>query len=143
DSHFEQLARLKEVAAQDYVDYLLGASKEKFLLFAHHLPMLDAVTLAVTRRNVDCIRIDGSTKVEDRPGLVQRFQEEPSCRVAVLSIMAAGEGLTLTAAARVVFCELCPAVPGVIEQAEARVHRLGQKAGQVDIHFLVVEGTHD
>merc|ERR1712224_69290 len=48
-----------------------------------------------------------------------------------------------TSAALCVFCELCPAVPGVIEQAEARIHRLGQQASQVDIHFLIVEGTRD
>merc|ERR1712187_912255 len=68
---------------------------------------------------------------------------QAECRVAVLSITAAGEGLSLTEASLCVFCELCPAVPGVIEQAEARVHRIGQKAGEVDVHYLVVEGTHD
>eukprot|EP00440_Ansanella_granifera_P020168 gb/GFBE01021908.1/.p1 GENE.gb/GFBE01021908.1/~~gb/GFBE01021908.1/.p1 ORF type:complete len:734 (+),score=132.47 gb/GFBE01021908.1/:1-2202(+) len=143
DQHFRQLAQLKQAAVQEYIDYVLDASNEKFLLFAHHISMLDALTAALTQRGVTNIRIDGSTKVDERPKLVQRFQEQPSCRVAVLSILAAGEGLTLTAASRVLFCELCPAVPGVIEQAEARVHRLGQKAGSVDVQFLVVEGTRD
>lgn len=79
----------------------------------------------------------------DRQELVHRFQAEPACRVAVLSILAAGEGLSFTAASLCVFCELCPAVPGVIEQAEARIHRIGQKASHIDVHFLVVDGTRD
>jgi len=143
DEHFKQLARVKEAAAQDYTEYLIDASGQKFLLFAHHISMLDALEKTLNKREVDCIRIDGSTPVAERLGLVRRFQADPSCRVAVLAVLAAGEGLTLTAASLCVFCELCPAVPGVIEQAEARVHRLGQKAADVDVHFLVVDGTRD
>eukprot|EP00931_Biecheleriopsis_adriatica_P102645 TRINITY_DN7758_c0_g1_i1.p1 TRINITY_DN7758_c0_g1~~TRINITY_DN7758_c0_g1_i1.p1 ORF type:complete len:727 (-),score=171.73 TRINITY_DN7758_c0_g1_i1:97-2211(-) len=143
DDHFRLLSKLKEAATQEYVDYLLEASEEKFLLFAHHISMLDALSAVLDRHGTSHIRIEGATKVEERVKLIQKFQEDPRCRVAVLSVTAAGEGITLTAAARVVFCELCPAVPGVIEQAEARVHRLGQRAGSVDVHFLVVEGTGD
>jgi len=143
EQHFEVLASLKEAAALDYVQYLLDGSSGKFLLFAHHLSMLNCLQRLLEKNRVDYIRIDGATPVSVRPSLVERFQTQPSCRVGVLSILAAGEGLTLTAASVCVFCELCPAVPGVIEQAEARIHRLGQKAAQVDVHYLVVEGTRD
>jgi len=143
EEYFRQLASLKEAAAQDYAEYLIDASGKKFLLFAHHISMLDALESTCRKREVGCIRIDGSTPVDERLGLVHRFQSDPSCRVAVLAVLAAGEGLTLTAASLCVFCELCPAVPGVIEQAEARVHRIGQQAAGVDVHFLVVDGTRD
>ena len=63
------------------------------------------------------IRIDGSTKQTDRPKLVTLFQEDPGCRVALLSITACGQGLTLTAATAVVFAELYW-VPGQMQQAE-------------------------
>jgi len=44
-------------------------------------------------------------------------------------------GLNLTAADTVVFAELCWS-PSAIEQAEARVHRLGQSSSHVAIHYL-------
>jgi SNF2 family DNA or RNA helicase len=49
-----------------------------------------------TRSKVKFIRIDGATAPEKRQGLVRMFQENASCRAAVLSITSAGVGLTLT-----------------------------------------------
>ena len=82
------------------------------------------------------IRIDGMTDPKLRDGMRKRFQEDASCRVAVLSIKAAGTGLTLTAASTVLFAELTW-VPGEIQQAEDRVHRIGQE-NHVNIQFLMV-----
>ena len=82
------------------------------------------------------IRIDGSTDPRLRDDMRKRFQEDESCRVAVLSIRAAGTGLTLTAASTVLFAELTW-VPGEIQQAEDRVHRIGQQ-DSVNIQFLMV-----
>ena len=63
------------------------------------------------------------------------------CRAAVLSITAAGVGLTLHAANCVVFTELYWN-PGQLLQAEDRVHRVGQQL-QVDIKYLICTGTLD
>lgn len=71
-------------------------------------PMLTprAAQHALERRRVDLIRIDGQTAPEERTIQCSRFQENPRCRAAVLSVTAAGTGLTLTAASRVFFAEL-------------------------------------
>ena len=50
------------------------------------------------RKKVKFIRIDGSTPPETRAGLVDKFQLNSDVRVAILSINAAGTGLTLTVA---------------------------------------------
>uniref|UniRef100_A0A4W4H018 SWI/SNF-related matrix-associated actin-dependent regulator of chromatin subfamily A-like protein 1 n=1 Tax=Electrophorus electricus TaxID=8005 RepID=A0A4W4H018_ELEEL len=100
----------------------------------HMLPYNDNVT-------VGYIRVDGSTPSAERQQLCERFQFSPQCRVAVLSIMAANMGLTLHAADLVVFAELFWN-PGILIQAEDRVHRIGQTSC-VDIHYLVAKGTAD
>lgn len=35
---------------------------QKFIVFAHHMVMLDAICDCLLKNNVDFIRIDGSTK---------------------------------------------------------------------------------
>ncbi len=66
---------------------------------------------------------------------VKKFQNKASVRVGILSMTAAGVGLTLTAASTVIFAEL-HWTPGVLAQAEDRCHRIGQ-TNAVNIMFCV------
>ena len=71
------------------------------------------------------IRIDGDTPQTKRAQLVDAFQEDSDVKVAVLGLKACCTGLTLHAASTVVFAETYW-VPGIVLQAEDRVHRVGQ-----------------
>ncbi|XP_054033054.1 DNA annealing helicase and endonuclease ZRANB3 [Dryobates pubescens] len=152
ESHFSQVMNLitymyketaiaKAGAVKDYIKMMLENDKLKFLVFAHHLSMLQACTQAVIESKVRYIRIDGSVPSAERIHLANQFQKDPDTRVAILSIKAAGQGLTFTAATHVVFAELYWD-PGHIKQAEDRAHRIGQ-CSSVNIHFLIAKGTMD
>uniref|UniRef100_A0A8C5L346 Helicase ATP-binding domain-containing protein n=1 Tax=Jaculus jaculus TaxID=51337 RepID=A0A8C5L346_JACJA len=114
---FKQTAIAKAGAVKDYIKMMLQNDSLKFLVFAHHLTMLQACTEAVIENKTRYIRIDGSVPSSERIHLVNQFQKDPDTRVAILSIQAAGQGLTFTAASHVVFAELYWD-PGHIKQAE-------------------------
>ncbi|EGG19971.1 SNF2-related domain-containing protein [Cavenderia fasciculata] len=130
----------KLAAAKSYTTQLILENK-KFLLFAHHSDVLNGLEQEIRSHQISYIRIDGSTPPAVREANVTRFQNQPKCQVALLSITAAGTGLTLTASSLVVFAELYW-TPGVLRQAEDRVHRIGQK-NEVNIHYLIGKGTLD
>nr|DBA19612.1 TPA: hypothetical protein GDO54_015415 [Pyxicephalus adspersus] len=138
---YNRTAEAKIRCVIEYIMDLLESGREKFLVFAHHKLVLDSVCDELGKKNVSFIRIDGNTSSADRQSLCQKFQLSDKVSVAVLSITAANMGLTLSSADLVVFAELFWN-PGVLIQAEDRVHRIGQTSS-VNIHYLVAKGTAD
>ncbi|EGB11699.1 hypothetical protein AURANDRAFT_1193, partial [Aureococcus anophagefferens] len=136
------LAKAPAVAA--YALELLANEGAKILLFAHHVAVLDALEADLVRGlkgSSAHFRIDGSTPPAERQRLVESFQNDPKVRCALLSVTAAGVGLTLTAASAVLFAEL-HWTPGVLVQAEDRAHRIGQRSS-VNVHYLVLKDEKD
>lgn len=138
DAHFEHRRLMmqayqssgigKASAVADFLlDWLAGSATQKILVFAHHQDVMDTLEKAVAKKykGVGHIRIDGSVPSNERAVRVRKFQTSPQVRVAILSMTAAGVGLTLTAASSVLFAEL-HWTPGVLAQAEDRCHRIGQ-----------------
>lgn len=130
----------------DYIEELLNNTDQKFLVFAHHRVLLDSISERLeayaTKVNEPnfFIRIDGTTD-GDRSKIAKYFQTNPRCRVAVLSIKAAGVGLTLTAAPEVIFAEMYWN-PADMLQAEDRVHRIGQNK-PCNITYMIAHDSFD
>ena len=61
--------------------------------------------------------------------------------VALLSMAAAGVGLTMTRACTAYFVEI-PWCPAVLRQCEDRIHRIGQLS-QCNIYYILAHGTLD
>ncbi|KAF3651194.1 hypothetical protein CQW23_29165 [Capsicum baccatum] len=133
-------AEAKIPAVLDYLGTMVEANC-KFLIFAHHQSMIDAIHEYLQKKKVGCIRIDGSTPSALRQDLVTDFQEKETIKAAVLSIKAGGIGLTLTAASTVIFAELSW-TPGDLIQAEDRAHRIGQ-VSSVNVCYLLANDTVD
>ncbi|XP_035532610.1 SWI/SNF-related matrix-associated actin-dependent regulator of chromatin subfamily A-like protein 1 [Morone saxatilis] len=138
---YNHTAEAKLQAIMEYITDMLEGGREKFLVFAHHKLVLDHITTELGKKNVNYIRIDGATPSAERQQLCDKFQYTTKTCVAVLSITAANMGLTLHSADLVVFAELFWN-PGVLIQAEDRVHRIGQTSN-VNIHYLVAKGSAD
>lgn len=133
----------KADAVCDYcLDWLRGSDQQqKVLIFAHHAAVMDAIEMTVAKelKGVGHIRIDGTVSAADRAVRVRKFQTSGQIRVAVLSMTAAGVGLTLTAASSVIFAEL-HWTPGVLAQCEDRAHRIGQP-NSVNVIYLICEDS--
>ncbi|CAG8594392.1 11800_t:CDS:2 [Paraglomus brasilianum] len=126
----------------EYLTTLYKETTKKFLVYAHHLSILDAIEEALTTElKADVIRIDGSTAAQHRQALCDTFQTDPRIRVGILSLTAASAGITLTAADMVIFAELYWN-PSCLLQAEDRAHRIGRDA-HVDVKYLIAKDTAD
>ena len=126
---FEEITALRHDTALAkvplVVEHLRGyvEAETKVVLFGHHHDVLDAISAELGQA---AVQVDGRTPLADRQAAIDRFQNDPACLVFVGSIGAAGTGITLTAAAHVVFAEL-DWVPGNMSQAEDRCILEGQK----------------
>lgn len=97
------LAKLPGI--KEYLSDLLQ-NDVKILIFAHHMEVLNAIEEEIIKLKLRYIRIDGSVQPNKRYEGVKSFQEDEDVKVAVLSLTAAGVGLTLTAASTVIFAEV-------------------------------------
>lgn len=128
-------------AIQQYLRDALECTN-KLIIFGHHVEILTSINgFLRTKLKVNTILIDGTTPQASRQSLCSDFQNNTKCRAAVLSITAAGVGLTLTAASMVVFAELYWN-PGSLLQAEDRAHRIGQR-DCVLVKYLLARNTLD
>lgn len=87
------------------------------------------------------VYIVGKVSPEDRQKEVERFQNDPSCKLAIGTIGAMGTGLTLNKASYVFFIDKLWN-SGENAQAEDRAHRIGT-AGTVNVISMVAKGSVD
>ena len=121
--------------ALSYCKELLEEGVEKLVVSAWHRSVLEVLNGGLAKYG--CGFIDGSVAVGERQDAVDRFQDDPNCRVILGQQLSMGVGWTLTAAHHVVFAEW-DWVPGNNDQMLDRVHRYGQEASHVLGHVLYV-----
>jgi len=107
----------------------------KLVVFAHHHDVLDAIAAAF-----DVDPIDGRTSAAVRQAHIDAFQEGDSS-LLICGTRAMGMGINLQAGSTAVFVELDWNM-AAHEQAESRLHRMGQK-NAVTAYYLIAEGTID
>jgi superfamily II DNA or RNA helicase len=109
----------------------------RVLIFSQFVSMLQLQKAALEAEEIPYCYLDGQTK--DRMRVVDRFQNDPSIPVFLISLKAGGVGLNLTGADTVVHFDPWWN-PAVEAQATDRAHRIGQEK-VVTAYKLITRGT--
>lgn len=113
------------------------AEGHKGLIFSQFTSLLGMVRNQLDERGIRYTYLDGQTM--DRQGKVQEFQNDPDCKLFLISLKAGGYGLNLIAASYVFILDPWWN-PAVEAQAVDRAYRMGQKQ-RVFAYRLVSRGT--
>lgn len=142
---FERMAKLRHDTSVAKIpmciEFIRDALDEsdKIVVFAHHHDVVDALMTAFA--DIDAVKLTGETPMQARQEAIDRFQNDPACRLFVGNIQAAGAGITLTAAQHCIFVESDWA-PGNMDQASDRLHRITQE-GSVLVQYLILDDSLD
>merc|ERR1711934_1105833 len=124
------------------LDKLMGRLKQeghRVLIFCQMTQMMNILEDYMIFRKLRFLRLDGSTKLEDRRDMVDAFQSSEEVFAFLLSTRAGGLGINLTGADTVIFYE-SDWNPTMDQQAMDRAHRLGQTK-EVTVYRLVCENS--
>jgi superfamily II DNA or RNA helicase len=136
DQETDHGVKADELAA--LFDELFADPEAKAVVFSQWTRTQDILIRRLEARRWGYVSFHGGVPSEKRPALVERFRDDPACRV-FLSTDAGSTGLNLQHASTLVNMDL-PWNPAVLEQRIARIHRLGQSRPVQVINF-VAKGT--
>jgi len=111
----------------------------RVLIFTQMTKMLDVLEAFLNYHGHIYLRLDGSTRVEQRQILMERFNGDKRIFCFILSTRSGGVGINLTGADTVIFYD-SDWNPTMDAQAQDRCHRIGQTR-DVHIYRLVSEKT--
>mmetsp|Transcript_20269 Transcript_20269/g.57059 ORF Transcript_20269/g.57059 Transcript_20269/m.57059 type:complete len:871 (-) Transcript_20269:75-2687(-) len=126
---------------QELASLLRGLQKggHRVLIFTQMSKMLDVLEAFLNLYQYTYMRLDGSTKPDERQVMMTKFNSDPRIFCFILSTRSGGVGINLTGADTVVFYD-SDWNPAMDAQAQDRCHRIGQTR-EVHIYRLVTEHT--
>ncbi len=111
------------------------SSKEKALVFANHVHLLDKFVQCFEERfGVKCFKVDGSVPPEIRQRVIDEYSAVDGSALLFLNPITAGMGLNITSANHV-FHYSRQWNPALEDQATARAYRNGQSLN-VNVYYL-------
>jgi len=136
DQETDHGVKADELAA--LLDGLFVQPEAKAVVFSQWTRTHAIVIRRLDERGIGYVSFHGGVPSEKRPALVERFRDDPECRV-FLSTDAGSTGLNLQHASTIVNMDL-PWNPAVLEQRISRIHRMGQR-NPVQVVNYVSKGT--
>jgi helicase SWR1 len=111
----------------------------RILIFTQMTKILDILEIWLSLNGFSYLRLDGSTRVEDRQSLTEKFNRDVRIKAFILSTRSGGLGINLTGADTVLFWDLDWNFQ-IEAQCMDRAHRIGQTR-DVHIYRFVSEHT--
>ncbi|MCP4115612.1 MAG: DEAD/DEAH box helicase [Desulfobacteraceae bacterium] len=112
----------REILMDHVADAVAG--NHKVLVFANYLHSLECVSHDMETAGLDHLVMTGATR--DRSAMVERFQNDDTCKALLMTLKTGGVGLNLTAADYVFLFDPWWNIAAE-NQAIDRAHRMGQK----------------
>jgi len=128
-----KIERLDEIVGE------LVQRGEKLIIFSQFKKVVEMLADRYDKHGA--VWFHGGTKMEDRQEAVDSFQNDKSIKLFISTQATAGVGITLTACSYIVHLDKVWN-PAITEQANDRIHRIGQKS-VATIISLVTNGTID
>jgi len=119
------------------IEEVIEEASHKILIFVPFTHTIHLLKDYLTKHQVSSEIINGDVSVNKRTDIFKRFQENPEPKVLLIQPQAAAHGVTLTAANVVIWYAPVTSIETYL-QANARVHRQGQKNPVTVVH---VEGS--
>ncbi|XP_012528465.1 helicase domino isoform X3 [Monomorium pharaonis] len=123
----------------DHLLRKLKSENHRVLIFTQMTRMLDVLEAFLNFHGHIYLRLDGTTRVDQRQVLMERFNGDKRIFCFILSTRSGGVGVNLTGADTVIFYD-SDWNPTMDAQAQDRCHRIGQTR-DVHIYRLVSEKT--
>lgn len=126
---FDCTNRLNEM--KDIIDQ----ASHKTLIFANFTHSIHTIQAFLSKHNITNDTINGSVPLHKRSSIIDRFQKTDEPQVLVIQPQAAAHGITLHAANTIIWWSPIPSLEYYL-QANARVHRAGQKNPCTVVHLF-------
>jgi superfamily II DNA or RNA helicase len=134
--HSPKLEEFREILRELAIE-----ENRKVVVFSEYERMTYLAGKELSKLGIGFVSLHGGVPSRQRGALIQKFHNDPACKV-FLSTDAGGVGLNLQAASAVVNFEP-PWNPARLEQRVGRVHRLGQSRPVHVIHMLTSDSIEE
>lgn len=119
------------------IQEVIEEASHKVLIFVPFTHTIHLLKEFLAKQSITAEIINGDVSVNKRTDIFKRFQENPEPKVLLIQPQAAAHGVTLTAANVVIWYAPVTSIETYL-QANARVHRQGQKNPVTVVH---IEGS--
>jgi SNF2 family DNA or RNA helicase len=126
--HFDVSNRLS------VVQEVIEEASHKVLVFVPFTHTIELLSEYLSKNGISSEIINGQVPVNKRTDIIKRFQENDEPKVLLIQPQAAAHGITLTAANVIIWYAPVTSIETYL-QANARIHRQGQKNPMTVVHI--------